>query len=99
MVQTVCGLLVRIRGEVGKNIWFCGGADILKTFADLDLIDEYILTIHPVVLSSGKPLFAGLKKPLNLKLVNKYNLKSGVVILHYCPQSRIKNEYHDDRSL
>jgi dihydrofolate reductase len=84
--------VARIREEEGKNIWFCGGADILRTFADLDLIDEYVLTIHPVVLSSGKPLFAGIKKPLNLKLINKHNLKSGVVKLRYRPESRFKHE-------
>jgi dihydrofolate reductase len=82
--------VLRIRDEEGKNIWFCGGADILKTFAELDLIDEYILTVHPVVLSEGKSLFGSLKKPLNLKLLNQYNLKSGVVILHYRPESRLK---------
>ena len=91
--------VIRIREEEGKNIWLCGGADILKTFADLDLIDEYVLTVHPVLLSSGKPLFAGIKKPLNLKLIDKKNLKSGVVILHYRPETRLKNEYHDHRSV
>lgn len=91
--------VIRIRGEEGKNIWFCGGADILKTFAELDLIDEYILAVHPVLLYSGKPLFASVKKPLNLKLINRYSLKSGVVILHYCPESRIKNGNHDGRSV
>ena len=40
----------RIRGEEGKNIWICGGADIIKTFARLDLIDEYRITVHPVTL-------------------------------------------------
>ena len=81
--------VMRIRDEDGKNIWFCGGADILKTFADLDLIDEYVLTVHPVLLSSGKPLFAGNKRPLNLRLTGKRDLKSGIVILHYKPESRL----------
>jgi dihydrofolate reductase len=84
--------VIRIRDEEGKNIWLCGGADIFKTFVDLDLIDEYILTVHPVVLNRGKSLFGGIKKPLNLKLVRKYNLRSGVVILHYRPESRRKGE-------
>lgn len=79
----------RIRDEDGKHIWFCGGADILRTFAELDLVDEYVLTIHPVMLSSGRPLFAGNKIPPNLKLVGKRDLGSGVVILHYKPESRL----------
>jgi len=82
--------VLRIREEEGKNIWLRGGADILRTFADLDLVDEYLLIMHPVVLSSGKPLFWGMKKPLYLKLIRERNLKSGVVILHYKPESRLK---------
>jgi dihydrofolate reductase len=88
----------RIRDEEGKNIWFFGGADILKTFAELDLIDEYVLTVHPVLLSSGKPLFAGNRKPLNLRLVAKRDLKSGVVILHYKPETRLNGSLYGSRS-
>ena len=86
----------RIRDEEGENIWFCGGADLLKTFAALDLIDEYFLTIHPVVLNFGKSLFAGIEKPLNLRLINRHDLDSGVVILHYRPESRFRNTYEND---
>ena len=87
------GEVKRIRREEGKNIWLCGGADILRTFADLDLVDEYVLRIHPVVLRSGKLLFTGNEMPLNLKLVDTQELRSGVVILHYKPKSRLKNQY------
>jgi dihydrofolate reductase len=81
----------RIREEDGKKIWFCGGADIMNTFASLDLIDEYLITVHPVTLHAGKPLFERRIWPLNLSLVDKHNLKSGLVILHYLPESRLKN--------
>jgi dihydrofolate reductase len=90
--------VTRIREEDGKNIWFCGGAEILKTFAELDLVDEYILTVHPVVLGSGKPLFTASKRPFNLKLVDKKDLKSGLVILHYKPESRLNLKEYDHRS-
>lgn len=85
----------RISGEDGKNIWFCGGADILKTFIDLDLIDEYMLAVQPVILSSGKSLFRSLPRRLNLKLIKAQNLKSGVVVLYYQPGNRIHKENHD----
>lgn len=88
----------RIRSEDGKNIWFCGGSDILQTFAELDLVDEYILTVHPVLLKSGKPLFPGSKRPLNLKLVHKHKLGSGVVIVRYQPESRLKIQSDNGRS-
>ncbi len=76
----------RIRDEDGKNILFCGGADIYSTFAELDLIDEYVLTVHPVLLVSGKSLFRHNAPPLNMELVGRRDLKSGVVILHYSRQ-------------
>lgn len=89
----------RIREEEGKNIWLFGGADILKTFAELDLVDDYFLRVHPVLLRSGKRLFEGRQKPDDLILINKDHLDSGVVKLHYRPESRINNHYHEDRSV
>lgn len=83
------GEVKRIRDELGKNIWFCGGADILSTFAELDLVDEYVLAVHPVWLRSGKRLFAGTRRPTNLKLLEQRNLESGVTRFRYLPESRI----------
>ena len=88
----------RIREEDGKSIWFCGGAEIFRTFADLDLIDEYILTIYPVMLRAGTLLFQNGDKPSNLELMQKCHLKEGVVRLHYRPQSRINRFCDDSRS-
>lgn len=79
----------RIRDEKGKDIWFCGGANILSTFIDLDLIDEYQIAVQPKTLGAGKPLFNEGQR-LKLKLVKTQHLKSGVVLLHYKPESRIK---------
>lgn len=79
----------RIRDEDGKDILFCGGAEILRTFTALDLIDEYVLTVHPVMLYSGKSLFTGNRTPPDLALVHKQRLNSGILMLHYKPESRI----------
>lgn len=88
----------RIRQEDGKNIWFCGGADILRTFVDLDLVDEYILSVHPVFLKHGKRLFTGNEKTLGLQLLSRTKLKSGVIVLHYRPESRLKHCKDESRS-
>lgn len=84
----------RIRAEEGKHIWFCGGADVLRTFARLDLVDEYVLSVHPVELMAGKPLFPGGRIPAELKLMKEYRMPSGIVVLHYKPHNRI----YDSRS-
>ena len=79
----------RIREEDGKDIWFCGGADILTAFVELDLVDEYVFVVNPVVLGSGKPLFQNIRSRLDLKLIKTQRLKSGVVVLHYRPEKLI----------
>jgi dihydrofolate reductase len=77
--------VMQIREEEGKDIWLCGGAGIIQTFISLNLVDEYILAIQPVVLGTGKRLFGNLPLPFKLDLINTEKLASGVVILHYKP--------------
>lgn len=75
----------QIREEEGKDIWLCGGADIISTFANLRLIDEYMLAIQPTILGSGKPLFGNVDHPIRLELLEAERLNSGVVLLNYRP--------------
>ncbi len=72
-----------IKAQPGKGIWLYGGASLIKTFIDLDLIDIYRLSVHPVVLGSGKPLFEDIKQRVNLKLLTVHQFRSGVVQLIY----------------
>lgn len=74
-----------IKKEAGKDIWLYGGASLITTFIDLELVDEYRLSVHPVVLGAGKPLFSNIKQRLNLKLVDTIRFSSGVVQLCYHP--------------
>jgi dihydrofolate reductase len=46
-------------------------------------VDEYRLVVHPVALGRGKPLFSGLRGPLDLKLVSTTPFPSGVVATVY----------------
>ena len=54
--------------------------------AELGLIDEYELIVHPRLAGHGPTLFAGLSKPLDLKLVSRLEFKSGAVVLQYVPK-------------
>jgi dihydrofolate reductase len=83
----------RIAGEHGKNIWFGGGADILRSFVELDLIDEYVLRVHPVVLGSGKSLFPNHEGKMKLRLIDERYAESGLMVLRYQPQTRIQNQH------
>ncbi|MBP1755796.1 MAG: dihydrofolate reductase [Firmicutes bacterium] len=73
----------KMKNNPGKDIWLYGGASLITTFIHLGLVDEFRLSIHPVVLGEGKPLFIDIKRRLNLKLVNSRTFSSGVVQLSY----------------
>lgn len=77
----------RLKKQEGKDIWLYGGANLIKTFIQLNLIDRYQLSVHPVVLGSGKPLFEDLNERLGLKLVETHVFKSGVIELIYEPEA------------
>ncbi|MCV9928442.1 dihydrofolate reductase family protein [Flavobacterium sp. LS1R49] len=75
--------VTEIKKQGGKDIWLYGGASLIKTFIQLDLIDIYRISVHPIALGSGKPLFEDLKKRIELKLIKTNTFKSGVVQLTY----------------
>lgn len=74
-----------IKKQSGKNIWLYGGASLIKTFIQLNLIDIYRISVHPTVLGNGKPLFEDLKERIELKLLKTNTFRSGVVQLIYEP--------------
>ncbi|PEI90668.1 dihydrofolate reductase family protein [Bacillus pseudomycoides] len=73
----------KLKNKPGKDIWLYGGASLITTFINLGLVDEFRLSVHPVILGEGKPLFIDIKKRLNLKMVNTRTFSSGVVQLIY----------------
>lgn len=72
-----------IKNKPGKDIWLYGGASLMTTFIHLGLVDEFRLSVHPVVLGEGKPLFVDIKQRLNVKLHHTRTFSSGVVQLIY----------------
>ncbi|WP_339294025.1 dihydrofolate reductase family protein [Paenibacillus sp. FSL W7-1279] len=72
-----------LKNKPGKDIWLYGGASLITTFIQLGLVDEFRLSVHPVILGEGKPLFMDIKQRLNLKMVNTKTFSSGVVQLIY----------------
>ncbi len=75
-----------IKNEEGKDIWLYGGASLIKSFIREGLIDAYRISVHPVVLGAGKPLFEDLKDRITLRLTQTNTFRSGVVQLIYEPQ-------------
>jgi dihydrofolate reductase len=75
--------VMQIKDQPGKNIWLYGGAKLTTTFLNLDLIDEYRLAVHPVILGRGKPLFQNIEDSHKLILTDAKGYKSGVTLLNY----------------
>jgi dihydrofolate reductase len=76
--------IIKLKQEQGKNI-FTGGVALASQLAELGLIDEYHIMVHPIILGEGRRLFEGisLQEKLHLKLVDSKTFKSGSIALHY----------------
>jgi len=72
-------------GESGKGL-FVGGVTLPLALAELGLIDDYEFVVHPRLAGHGPTLFAGLSKPLDLKLVSRLEFGSGAVAMRYEPR-------------
>lgn len=74
-----------IKQQAGKDIWLYGGASLIQSFIQAGLIDAYRISVHPIVLGSGKPLFENIQQRLHLTLTGTQVFRSGVVELSYEP--------------
>ncbi|TYS59517.1 dihydrofolate reductase [Sutcliffiella horikoshii] len=73
----------RLKKKPGRDIWLYGGSSLITTFINLGLVDEFRLSVHPIILGEGKPLFIDINKRINLEIVETKNFSSGVVQLIY----------------
>ncbi|MBA4053735.1 MAG: dihydrofolate reductase [Marivirga sp.] len=73
----------RLKQQSGKNIWLYGGAKLITSFMNLNLIDEIRIAVMPVILGRGKPLFSEINDRVNLKLIKVESSTLGVVGLYY----------------
>ena len=65
----------------GKGLWVIGGGDLASQYVDAGLLDRVELTVVPVILGAGLPLFAGPVPPM--KLLGTRPFDSGMVELKY----------------
>jgi dihydrofolate reductase len=74
----------QLKGEPGEGL-HVGGVTLPLALAELGLIDEYELVVHPIVAGHGPTLFAGLGKRLELELVERKEFRAGAVAQRYQP--------------
>ncbi|MFB8087129.1 dihydrofolate reductase family protein [Streptomyces sp. NPDC055992] len=73
----------RLKATEGRNINVVGSGDLAQTLMRDDLVDEYRLTIHPVIIGTGKRLFADGAIPTALEPVSVTATKGGTVLAVY----------------
>jgi dihydrofolate reductase len=75
--------IARLKEEPGKDIVVLGSGELVRSLMQHDLVDEYVLLIHPLVLGSGRRLFPDAGSFAALQLVKSTPTTTGVVIVNY----------------
>jgi dihydrofolate reductase len=79
----VASEVARLKGEPGKPILCIGSSELAQTLMRHELVDEFQLWVHPVVLGSGKRLFREGGPTIALRLVDSRTTAGGLLILTY----------------
>ena len=74
--------IMALKEEPGADM-VLGGANLAQTFLRLDLIDEFRIYVHPVLIGDGTLLFARSDSRRSLRLAETRTFGSGVVLLRY----------------
>jgi dihydrofolate reductase len=78
--------LRELKKQPGKDLFVIGSGDLAQTLIDNDLVDEYRLMIHPIIVGGGKRLFRDGNPLAKLTLTDSKTSTTGVVILTYQPE-------------
>ncbi len=80
--EVVVEEVLALKAQPGGDLSL-GGADLAASFLRHDLIDEFRVYVHPIVLGQGKPLFPRSDAKINLRLAESRTFGNGVVLLRY----------------
>ena len=68
-----------------KDLLILGSANLSESLIEAELIDEFRLIVCPTLLGNGHPLFRKFSHKQNLKLLEVFNFRSGIILLRYAP--------------
>lgn len=83
--ENIYVVLTTLKLQPGKNMIVYGSGMLVSSLIALDMIDEYRIWVHPVVLGTGKALFKSPDNKMNLKLLRTKTFGTGVILLYYLP--------------
>jgi dihydrofolate reductase len=78
----------QLKQQPGKDLLIMGSGELIQSLMRANLIDDYVLLIHPLVLGSGRRLFPDGGAAATLRLVATSTTDKGVVIASYQPASQ-----------
>ena len=76
-------VLSQFKAKGFSRIWLVGGAELTTSFLRAGLVDEYIISVHPVLLGDGIPLFSSSIPEEELVLVKSTQYPRGLLQVHY----------------
>lgn len=76
--------ILELKQKKGKSI-LVGSRGLIVALAQLEVIDEYQLSVQPIILGSGLPLFGDVRTRIDLKLLKTKKFDAGAVTLYYKP--------------
>lgn len=76
-------LVKQLKSEKGKNIYCDGGAEIINELLKNDLIDEFIISVIPVLVGNGTWLFQDNRPEQELEFISSKSYETGLIQLHY----------------
>ena len=77
----------QMKEEDGGDIITFGSPTLVQSLTNAGLVDEYRLTIYPVIVNEGKRLFENLKGRTDFRLIGVTPFESGVIVVTYAPRS------------
>lgn len=72
-----------LRKNPGGSIWLIGGGELVRSCLEDDLIDEYRIFVHPIILGGGLPLFPPHERETKLKLTGHQSFPNGLLEMRY----------------
>jgi dihydrofolate reductase len=74
-----------LREQPGPDIGVLGSGELIQSLMRRDLVDEFVLVIHPLVLGTGRRMFPDGGAPASLSLVDTRTTTTGVIVATYRP--------------
>ncbi len=82
--------LKKLKEQDGPDVWVYGSGNLIQTLMENNLIDRMHLWIHPIMIGTGKKLFAAGTQAENLKLIDSKIGKTGLILTTYEPAGEFK---------